>query len=41
MGTPSTGITEIAARLDRLPLSSFHRRVLYALAFGFFFELAA
>jgi putative MFS transporter len=40
MGTPSTGASEIAARLDRLPLSSFHRRVLYALAFGFFFELA-
>jgi MFS transporter, putative metabolite:H+ symporter len=31
---------ELAARLDRLPLGRFHRRVLYALAFGFFFELA-
>lgn len=31
---------ELAARLDRLPLSRFHRRVLYGLAFGFFFELA-
>jgi putative MFS transporter len=40
MGTPSTGYTEIAARLDRLPLSGFHRRVVAALAFGFFFELA-
>jgi putative MFS transporter len=31
---------ELAARLDRLPLSRFHRRVLYAIAFAFFFELA-
>jgi MFS transporter, putative metabolite:H+ symporter len=31
---------ELAARLDRLPISRFHRRVMYALAFGFFFELA-
>lgn len=31
---------ELAARLDRLPLSRFHRRVLYALSFAFFFELA-
>jgi MFS transporter, putative metabolite:H+ symporter len=31
---------ELGARLDRLPLGRFHRRVLYALAFGFFFELA-
>lgn len=31
---------ELAARLDRLPLGRFHRRVLYALAFAFFFELA-
>lgn len=31
---------ELAARLDRLPLSRFHRRVLYGLAFAFFFELA-
>jgi putative MFS transporter len=34
------GATELAARLDRLPLSRFHRRVLYGLAFAFFFELA-
>ncbi|HEY3685166.1 MAG TPA: MFS transporter [Streptosporangiaceae bacterium] len=32
--------TDLAARLDRLPVSGFHRRVLYGLAFGFFFELA-
>lgn len=31
---------ELAARSDRLPLSRFHRRVLYAVAFAFFFELA-
>lgn len=31
---------QIAARLDRLPVSRFHRRVLVALAFAFFFELA-
>ncbi|MBO0874505.1 MAG: MFS transporter, partial [Pseudonocardia sp.] len=31
---------ELGARLDRLPLGRFHRQVLYALAFGFFFELA-
>lgn len=31
---------ELAARLDRLPLSRFHRRVLYGIAFAFFFELA-
>ena len=31
---------ELAARLDRLPVSRFHRRVLYGLAFAFFFELA-
>jgi putative MFS transporter len=36
---PMTAV-ELAARLDRLPLSRFHRRVLYGLAFGFFFELA-
>jgi putative MFS transporter len=38
--TPATGSGELAARLDRLPLGPFHRRVLYALAFAFFFELA-
>lgn len=32
--------TDLTARLDRLPLGRFHRRVVYALAFGFFFELA-
>lgn len=32
--------SELAARLDRLPLSRFHRSVLYAIAFAFFFELA-
>jgi putative MFS transporter len=28
-----------AARLDRLPITSFHRRVMWLLAFCFFFEL--
>jgi len=32
--------SELAARLDRLPLSRFHRRVLSGVAFAFFFELA-
>ncbi len=32
--------SELAARLDRLPLSRFHRRVLFGIAFAFFFELA-
>jgi MFS transporter, putative metabolite:H+ symporter len=31
--------TRLAARLDRLPVSRFHRRVLYALAVAFVFEL--
>jgi putative MFS transporter len=31
---------DIAARLDRLPITRFHRRVLYGLSFAFFFELA-
>lgn len=31
---------DLAARLDRLPVSGFHRRVMYGLAGGFFFELA-
>jgi putative MFS transporter len=34
------GPADIAGRLDRLPISRFHRRLLMALAFGFFFELA-
>ncbi|MGH3435183.1 MAG: MFS transporter [Sciscionella sp.] len=34
------GVGELAARLDRLPISRFHRRVMLALAFAFFFELA-
>jgi MFS transporter, putative metabolite:H+ symporter len=33
-------VPELAARLDRLPLSRFHRGVLIAIAFAFFFELA-
>src|SRR5215813_12597647 len=33
-------VSQLAARLDRLPLARFHRRVLYAIAFAFFFELA-
>jgi len=32
--------TDLAARLDRLPVTGFHRRVLLGLAGGFFFELA-
>lgn len=38
--TPAMSSVELASRLDRLPLGRFHRRVLYALAFAFFFELA-
>jgi putative MFS transporter len=38
---PAPGLaSELSARLDRLPLTRFHRRVLYAIAFAFFFELA-
>jgi putative MFS transporter len=36
----SSTSTTLAARLDRLPVSRFHRRVLVALAVVFFFELA-
>lgn len=32
--------THFGARLDSLPIGAFHRRVLAALAFAFFFELA-
>jgi putative MFS transporter len=32
--------THFGARLDSLPIGTFHRRVLAALAFAFFFELA-
>lgn len=32
--------SDLAARLDRLPVTGFHRRVLLGLAGGFFFELA-
>lgn len=32
--------TDLAARLDRLPVTRFHRRVLYGLAAAFLFELA-
>lgn len=38
--TSAMNSIELAARLDRLPLGRFHRRVLYALAVAFFFELA-
>lgn len=31
---------ELEARIDRLPMSRFHRRVIVGLAFAFFFELA-
>lgn len=31
---------ELTARLDRLPMSRFHRRISIGLAFAFFFELA-
>jgi putative MFS transporter len=33
-------MTDVAARLDRLPMSRFHKRLMLALSFGFFFELA-
>ncbi|HEY2637186.1 MAG TPA: MFS transporter, partial [Solirubrobacteraceae bacterium] len=39
-GTVALAPADLAARLDRLPLSRFHRRLMAALAFGFFFELA-
>jgi hypothetical protein len=29
-----------AARLDRLPITSFHRKMMWLLGFVFFFELA-
>src|SRR5665213_4165645 len=32
-------MSNISARLDRLPITSLHRIALAALAFGFFFEL--
>ena len=35
----TTHAHDLAARLDRLPPGRFHRRVLVALAFAFFFEL--
>ncbi len=38
--TAAMSSSELAGRLDRLPMSRFHRRLLTALAFGFFFELA-
>jgi putative MFS transporter len=40
MSTYTMSPSELAGRLDRLPMSRFHRRLLTALAFGFFFELA-
>jgi MFS transporter, putative metabolite:H+ symporter len=36
---PTMNAQDLAARLDRLPPGRFHRRVLAALAFAFFFEL--
>lgn len=32
--------SELSPRLDRLPVSRFHRRVMYGVCFAFFFELA-
>ncbi len=34
-----TKVTDAAARLDRLPVSAFHRRTAALLAYVFFFEL--
>lgn len=33
-------VSELSPRLDRLPVSRFHRRILYGVCFAFFFELA-
>lgn len=35
----ATSVTRISARLDRLPITSLHRRAVIALAFAYFFEL--
>jgi putative MFS transporter len=32
-------VSSVAARLDRLPISAFHRRMVYLLGYVFFFEL--
>ncbi|MCL2586033.1 MAG: MFS transporter [Streptosporangiales bacterium] len=32
--------SELSPRLDRLPVSRFHRRIMYGVCFAFFFELA-
>ena len=33
------GVSSVAARLDRLPITSFHRRMVWLLGYIFFFEL--
>ncbi len=35
-----TGSSDIAARLDRLPISAFHRRLLLIVGFAFFFDIS-
>ena len=37
---PSIGSSDIAARLDRLPLSAFHRRLLLVVGLAFFFDIS-
>src|SRR5712691_683130 len=32
-------VSSVAARLDRLPITAFHRRMVYLLGYIFFFEL--
>jgi putative MFS transporter len=39
VGTTQVGRHTAAARLDRLPIGSFHRKIMWLLAYIFFFEL--
>ena len=39
LDTLRTGRRSAAARLDRLPIGSFHKRIMWLLAYIFFFEL--
>lgn len=36
----TTGSSDIAARLDRLPIAAFHRRLLLIVGFAFFFDIS-
>ncbi|MDQ2764330.1 MAG: MFS transporter, partial [Pseudomonadota bacterium] len=36
----TTGAADIAARLDRLPISRFHRRLLIVVGIAFFFDIS-